>query len=78
MGHYASEMDSGWADSIKRNDRIARVKEELRNVPLSSFTAQDVGALAKLYHIVDFAGLTEEEIESLEQVATSSASGQAS
>lgn len=66
MGHYASEMDSDWSDSMNKSKRINDLKNTCEGVPLSKFKAEDVILLYKLFHITEFTGLSENEIEQLE------------
>lgn len=65
MGHYASEMSSDWSKSNNRIDKILRLKELAKNVPLSAFMAKDIVILYDLFHITKFTELNDKDIEQI-------------
>lgn len=65
MGHYASEMDPGWGDSIDRTNRQMRIRDELGAKSLSSFRVEDLPLLNKLF---SYDSLNDREFEYLKRL----------
>ena len=65
MGHYASDMNSTWEESIDRMSKIHALKKMAQNVPLSAFRAKDIVILHKLFHVTQITELSEKEVEQL-------------
>lgn len=66
MGHYWREMDpSGAAEHDRRIDRRIKLREKLKDMPLSSFTVGDLKALHRVMNT--FKEAREEDFDRLEK-----------
>jgi hypothetical protein len=54
MGHYASEMDPNWGAHIERSNRTLKVKQAIKDKPLSEFKAEDIPHLVALFGYNEF------------------------